>query len=94
MDAFADITPDGIDVVADLLVYNDTLYLLGNTKTDHGYMLSVLQYNSDCTFETVKTVSSDLLSQSFAYDGEYWYIAIGGMSDLNHKDSGKILCLS
>ena len=94
MDAFADITPDGIDVVADLLVYNDTLYLLGNTKTDHGYMLSVLQYNSDCTFETVKTVSSDLLSQSFAYDGEYRYIAIGGMSDLNHKDSGKILCLS
>lgn len=94
MSDFSDITPDNIDLITDILVYNGTLYALANTKTESGYTLSVLRYNADRTFDTIKTAPSSLLGMSFEYDGEQWYIAIGGIKEQNHNDAGKILCIA
>ncbi len=90
IDSPCDITPEGVDNVKDLLVYDNTLYLLCNTKTDSGYKISVRSITSGRDSEMFFETEYPTPAVSFAYDGKTLYLGIGEVGSDN-PHNGEIL---
>ncbi len=91
MKNYRDITPSGVDYVADIHYDGENVYLLTNSITNDGYLISVMKMNGD-TFETVTSLERTSPAQSFEYDGGVFYIGLGGKNSKS-SESGKIICV-
>ncbi len=91
MDNIRDITPEGIDYIADILTYDGQLYALANRLKDDGeYDITVLKMSSEEEFAEVFTTTHELASMSFEYDGIDFYIGVGKKAEA-HKIKENIL---
>lgn len=91
MKNYRDITPKGVDWVADIHYDGENIYLLTNSMIDGGYMIDVMIMNGD-SFETVTSIERTVPSQSFEYDGDVFYIGLGDKSNVS-AEKGKIICV-
>lgn len=86
-----DITPSGIDYVADLLSVGDQLLVLANRRRSNGaYDAVLLGQADDGTFSELFSVESRLPAMSFAYADGRFYIGVG-KADANTKVASRIL---
>lgn len=84
MDNIRDITPEGVDYVADILTYNGELYALANTLNSEGeYNITVMKM-ADGGFAEVFTLTHQLASMSFEYDGTDFYIGVGKKDEVHN----------
>lgn len=87
------ISPEGIDYVSDVLVYNNELYILCNTKKDsNNYAVEIFKLNDDASFVSAVYIESKFPSMSFEYDGTTFYIGTGD-KNTNERIQNAILCI-
>lgn len=87
------ISPEGIDYVSDVLVYNKELYILCNTKKDsNNYAVEIFKLNDDASFVSVVYIESKFPSMSFEYNGTTFYIGTGD-KNANERIQNAILCI-
>ena len=90
-DDVRELIPPRSEVVQDLYLFQNKLYLLCNLLTDEGYVVTVYQYlPQEETFLQEASFQSAIPAVSMAYDGKAFYFGMAS-NNTKHIDHGRIL---